>query len=178
MPALTIHLAIAKKYLENHPEEDKESFISGSIAPDFGYDKISNHYGKEFDKITCLEEYVSSMVDYDEYLKYNKLDTSYNRGFFLHLLTDYIFYYDFLNNNHIKGLNLNEIIKIGSKDFNSIASYIIKKYGLEIPDIAKDIIEYSNDKPKILTKEDIASFIEFMANINFSNYKSKLRLKK
>ena len=40
MPALTIHLTIAKKYLENHPEEDKESFISGSIAPDFGYDKI------------------------------------------------------------------------------------------------------------------------------------------
>ena len=178
MPALTVHLAIAKKYLESHPEEDEESFISGSIAPDFGYDKFSNHYGKVFDKITCLEEYVCLMVDYNEYLKHNKLDTSYNRGFFLHLVTDYIFYYDFLNNNHIKNLNLNEIIKIGYEDFDSINSYLIQKYDLKIPDIANDVIEYSDDEPKILKKEEIVDFIEFIGTVDLKKYKRIVKVKK
>ena len=40
MPCLAINLAIAKKYLENHPDENREDFILGTIAPDINMPNI------------------------------------------------------------------------------------------------------------------------------------------
>ena len=34
MPSLIMYLAIAKKYIEKHPEEIEADFIKGILAPD------------------------------------------------------------------------------------------------------------------------------------------------
>lgn len=61
MPGFVIHLAVAKKYLENHPKEvqDLNSFQKGVIAPDLNADfsgpsedKSKSHYGKWGNYIT------------------------------------------------------------------------------------------------------------------------------
>ena len=43
MPCLAIHLAVAEKYLDKHPEENKEEFILGTIAPDTGLPNINEY---------------------------------------------------------------------------------------------------------------------------------------
>lgn len=60
MPLVAEHLVIAKKYLENLPGEN--------------------------DSIKFLQ----SKVDLKKYLISNTLDTSFNRGYFLHLIFDLI----------------------------------------------------------------------------------------
>lgn len=37
MPSFTIHLAVAKKYLETHKQENEQEFLKGVIAPDSQY---------------------------------------------------------------------------------------------------------------------------------------------
>ena len=44
MPCIAIHLAVAKKYLEKHPDENYNEFILGTIAPDITLDDVNNIY--------------------------------------------------------------------------------------------------------------------------------------
>ena len=83
MPGYVIHLAIAEEYLRKHSEkkEDYKEFINGVIEPDGVKDKSLTHYGPK-----------SSKSNLAEYLKVNNIDNSFSRGYFLHLLTDYLFY--------------------------------------------------------------------------------------
>ena len=74
MPCLAMHLAVAKKYLEKHPEENKEEFILGTIAPDINMpdinkyikgvtdDKNSHHFGLNF-KTDNIIEYMKKKVE-------------------------------------------------------------------------------------------------------------------
>ena len=83
MPGYVIHLAVAEEYLRKHKNkgEEYEEFIKGVIYPDSIVPKSKTHYGKE-----------SSLSNVFEFLKVNKINNSFNRGYFLHLLTDYLFY--------------------------------------------------------------------------------------
>lgn len=85
MPGYVIHLAVAEEYLRKHKNkgEEYEEFIKGVIYPDSIVPKSKTHYGKE-----------SSLSNVFEFLKVNKINNSFNRGYFLHLLTDYLFIID------------------------------------------------------------------------------------
>ena len=58
-----------------------EEFIKGVVFPDGVKDKSLTHYGSG-----------SSKVNLVEFLNEKKLNNSFNRGYFLHLYTDYLFY--------------------------------------------------------------------------------------
>ena len=83
MPGYVIHLAVAEEYLRKHNEvqEDYNDFIEGVIYPDSVKDKSLTHYGKG-----------SSEANLYKFLEENVLENSFKRGYFLHLLTDYLFY--------------------------------------------------------------------------------------
>lgn len=82
MAGYVIHLAVAEEYLRNHKQtENYEEFIEGIIFPDSVKDKSETHYAVK-----------SSKSNLDKFLKDKKIDNSFNRGYFLHLLTDYLFY--------------------------------------------------------------------------------------
>ena len=81
MAGYVVHLAVAEEYLKSHPEEQYEEFIQGVIFPDSVTPKSITHYGKS-----------SAYTNLGEFLKENDINNSYKRGYFLHLLTDYLFY--------------------------------------------------------------------------------------
>ena len=81
MPGYVIHLAIAEKYLEKNINEKDNEFIDGVIYPDEVDNKYKTHYWNEMRSVNLYN-----------FLKAHKIDTSFNRGYFLHLLTDYLFY--------------------------------------------------------------------------------------
>lgn len=94
MASYTMHFAISKMYLENHPNERQKSnfnemdFYEGTIDPDLTTDKGTSHYGTH-----------AAWANAREYLKANEnnIETSYKRGYFLHLLTDYLFYHKLID---------------------------------------------------------------------------------
>ena len=93
MAGYVIHLAVAESYIKKHEDDIKDynRFIEGVIFPDSISDKSITHYGEK-----------SSKTDLKAFLEDNKIDNDYNKGYFLHLVTDYIFY--------------NKLLKYFSKD--------------------------------------------------------------
>ena len=89
MPGYVIHLAVAEQYLRKNEnnKEDYSEFIEGVIFPDSVKDKSLTHYGNG-----------SSNSNLYKFLQENKLENSFKRGYFLHLLTDYLFYNKYKQN--------------------------------------------------------------------------------
>lgn len=87
MPGFTIHIAIANEYMRKHKKEilDREAFIKGTIAPDLSEDKYKSHY----------ENHGENHVGLSKFMKQTEIDikSDYGKGYFLHLLTDELFYH-------------------------------------------------------------------------------------
>lgn len=88
MAGYVIHIAVAQEYLKKHDKinENQKEFIKGVIYPDSVSDKSLTHYGSK-----------SSKVILKDFLRENQTNTSFNRGYFLHLVTDYLFYNKYLD---------------------------------------------------------------------------------
>lgn len=148
MPGYVIHLSIASEYLKKHNDiKDKDEFFKGVIAPDETKNKVETHYGENPRK-----------TDLEKFLKNNEIDTCFNKGFFLHLLTDYLFYNKYLKEKVEKSILHNE--------YDFINEFLIKKYKIAIPNNIQDKIFFKNENPKILKKDFICKFIDDISNYN------------
>lgn len=185
MPCLAIHLAVAKKYLEKHPEENKDDFILGSIAPDIDLpeinnyingvsdDKNSHHFGLNY-QTNDLIEYMKKKVDFSLFFAQNDINTTFLRAYFLHLLCDYYFFGEYINDKKIENLSFVDAVKIGFNDYNLITPKLIEKYNLEVPDLIKDIISGQGiGEIRLLDESTVDRFIDEMANINLLDEKNK-----
>lgn len=147
MPGYVIHLAIANEYLKRHEnKEDKEEFIKGVIYPDSVKDKSITHYGKN-----------SAHSNLYEFLCKNKIDNSFYRGYFMHLITDYFFY--------------NRLIDYPTKaiynDYDLLNEFILKKYKFDVPPKIKEVIKKpKSTKLKYLSEEMITGFIDETAKVD------------
>ena len=186
MPCLAIHLAVAKKYLENHGEENKEDFILGTIAPDINMPNISNyingvsddknshHFGLNF-KTDNLIEYMKKKVDFNLFFASNDINTSFLRAYFLHLVCDYYFFGEYINSEKLRGLSFMDAVKIGFNDYNLLTPKLIAKYDLEVPEAIKDIISGKGEgKIQVLDEKTVDQFIDEMANLDLVSEKNKL----
>ena len=184
MPCLAIHLAVAKKYLEKH-NENKNEFILGTIAPDINLpdidkyikgtseDKKSHHFGNSIET-NSLIEYMKNKVNFNLFFSYNDINTSFAKAYFLHLLCDYYFFGDYIKDERLKVLSVQDAIKIGYNDYNLITPIIIEKYNLEVPDQIKDIMmQEGHGELEILDKEIVFKFIDDMASLNLEDEKIK-----
>ena len=105
-------------------------------------------------------------VNLYNFLKENKIDTSFNRGYFLHLLTDYLFY--------------NKYIEYWSTDiytdYDLLNPYLIAKYSVKLPNRIKKYVhtDVKNKKLKILSKELIDKFIEDLSNLDLEHIKEEI----
>ena len=120
-----------------HPSEEQKT------------EKNDTHYG-----------FSKCMPNVKEFLDKYPQNTDYNKGFLLHLVTDFLFYKAYL--------------KIWSKDiyndYDVINKKIIEKYNLEIPVAVKDIVKFKEGKTKILSLEDAIKFIQKFKNINLEEF--------
>lgn len=147
MAGYVIHLAVAEEYLRKHKSkvENYEEFIDGVIYPDSVKDKSQTHYGEKSSK--------SNLYDF---LMEKNIDTSFNRGYFLHLLTDYLFY------NHY----VDTMSKDMYNDYDILNKYLIQKYNVIIPDKVKDFVFFKEGELKILSRELVVKLIEDISNLD------------
>ena len=132
MPGYMIHLAVGKVYEQNNRIKDIKAFESGIIMPDLLPDKSKSHYGKH-----------SSRPDLNSYIaETNGNLDSYQEGYFLHLVTDYLFYNKFLQ-------EWNPDIY---EDYDRLNSRIMQKYGISIPEEIKQIVKFKSGNLSLLNE--------------------------
>ena len=156
MPGYVIHLAIAEEYLRKNKEkqENYEEFIKGVIYPDGVKDKSKTHYGE-----------ISSRVNLYDFLKENKIDNSFKRGYFLHLLTDYLFY-----NKYIEYVS-DEIYN----DYDKLNEEMIKKYKIKLPEEAKEHAKSQKGKTKLISKELVEELIEEISDMQLDDIEKEVK---
>lgn len=147
MPGYVIHLAVAEEYLKKHKERQEEynEFINGVIFPDSIKDKLTTHYGEK-----------SSVSNLYEFLKVNKIETSFKRGYFLHLLTDYLFY-----NKYVDRMS-----KDMYNDYDILNKTLIEKYDVKLPESVKESVLFKEGALVILSLELITKMIDDISNMD------------
>ncbi len=188
MPGIHIHLAIAKEYVKHHPEiKNQEAFFEGNIAPDFCEDKKKSHYTKETSNKDLIN-YLNNKVHLYPFLQTKNIKTEYNKGIFLHLITDKLFFTKFLDKKYLKSVTYSEYINDLYYSYECINPIIIENYKLPMEKYEKRIEENINKMKKvrgIITKEknnilEIDKLIEFINEvslINLEEYQQKYKEK-
>ena len=157
MPGYVIHLSVAEEYLRKHPKEriNYNEFIEGVIFPDSVTDKSLTHYGKR-----------SSFTNLYKFLQDKKLDSGFNRGYFLHLITDYLFY--------------NRYVEVFSKDmyndYDILNKILIEKYNVNLPKKIKQYVFFKDEVEnlKILSLPLVETFIEDVSNMQIDDIANKV----
>lgn len=185
MPSFNIHLAIGKRYIEkNKTIKDIKEFYQGIIAPDLVPDKKISHYGEKTNK-NKLVEHLSRKVLLNKFLLEENIDNDYNKGIFLHLITDYLFFNNFLNKDYLDNTSYEKFRKDLYYSYNIINDYLEDKYNIsyynyvskEVGEKIKNNIEKdknSSSQKKLFSPKEIDDFIELTSSINLENYKNKI----
>ncbi len=153
MPGYMIHLAVGTVYSKNNKIEDLKSFNKGIIDPDLlGGDKQKTHYGLD-----------SAHPGLNKYINSNGMQDSYQEGYFLHLLTDYLFYNKFLTTFSTDIYD----------DYDRLNLKIKEKYKIKIPEEVQDVVKFKEGRLTVLEEEKLYKFIESVGKINVRDIISK-----
>lgn len=159
MPGFVIHLAVANEYIRKHPNEIKQedSFLKGVIAPDFTDDKSKTHYAKD-----------SINTNLRLYLESNTINSDYDKGFFLHLITDCVFYQKYFKN----------LTTSLYDDYDMLNKTIIEKYNVKVLKEIEEYAKYKQGEPQILKKDIIYKFIEEVSSFDIKDIRNKVKKNK
>lgn len=169
MPGFTIHIAIAKQYVNKHKNKiiNEEEFIKGVIAPDLdetmseiSKNKNKSHYGAWY--ILPVE------TNIDIFLKDSSVDINkdYWKGYLLHLLTDFYFYNKTFLNECLEIKKNNDNIYY---DYDCLNKDLIEQYQIILLKNIEKYINFIDSKPKYLNKYKIINFIEQISNLNLDD---------
>jgi len=170
MPGITIHLAAANEYLKNHPDENKEEFIKGSIAPDFTGDSAKSHHSNSdiFDSAIC---FLRGKVNLRECLADFDINTSFGRGYFYHLITDDRFYSSLaVDEQQFDSMNYEELKNKLYHDYAVTNSFFKDKYRVVMPEAVKKYDVNKTGELSIIDLDKVCDMVEELGLLNLNKY--------
>lgn len=184
MGSINIHLAIGQKYLEKNKNIDKKEFLKGIIEVDLTDNKKKTHY-TGFNNKNNLLLWAKERVLLNKFLEKENIESDYQKGIFIHLITDYLFFNKLLDENYLKNISYDIFVQDLYYSYDILDEYLEKKYKIDYMEF-KEKIEENKKKYKstnkiiqevgknILFLKDLEDFIEYVANINLDKYKNKI----
>ena len=183
MASFGIHLAIGKRYCEKVGMTDGvKEIYRGIIAPDLVENKMVSHYSGELVKVDLVNN-LPNKVLLTNFLTNENIDTDYQKGVFLHLITDYLFFNDFFDKEFIAGVSYLKFCEDLYYSYDTLDKYLVEKYSLDYSDfsdalsenIAKTMNKFQIDKEEysnILPTDKVDEFIERVSSIDLEKYKT------
>ena len=156
MAGFVIHLAIGKEFIRKHPNiiKNEEEFLKGVVVPDLmGSNKMISHYSK-YSRTTNLKAFLESKT----------LDTDFNKGYFLHLYSDFVFY-----NKYFTSFSTD--IRY---DYDLSNKYLMEKYNVTIPNYLKNRIFFKEGKYKVFSLELFIKFIDEVSSYDMDKVKKEV----
>jgi len=150
MAGYVIHLAIANEYVRKHADINNiEDYYKGIIYPDSVKDKSLTHYGPN-----------SANPNLIKFLEEHKEMNDFEKGYFIHLVSDYIFY------RSMEELPDSRIYD----DYDILNDVVVKKYEVEIPKEVENIIHHKEGKLTYLSEELVDKIIEKVSDESIEEY--------
>lgn len=159
MPSYMIHLCLAKEYARKYKVENEEQFIEGTFYPDNVEIKGETHYSP----------YYSSDTNLYEFLLDKKLNSSFNEGYFLHLVADCVFYNKYFADHR-------EFDRaILRKDFDILNPHLMSRYGItKTPREVKQYMVYQEGETVEYHYDKVIQFIEEVSNYELHKLEEKI----
>lgn len=188
MPSINIHLAIGNRYIEKNKVENKKEFLKGIVAPDFAKDKIKSHYSTNKASDDNMPERVKDKVNIIAFLNENKVETDYEKGVFLHLYTDKMFFEKFFSTEFLKNTNFKDFFEDLYCSYQETNTYLEEKYNIQFTQedrkqIAENIKNSRTNNhmsqevigKNIINIKKLEEFIEKMSNVNITECINELK---
>ena len=159
MPSYMIHLCLAKEYARKYKVENEKEFIEGTFYPDKVEIKGETHYSP----------YYSSDTNLYEFLQDRKLDSSFNEGYFLHLVADCVFYNKYFADHR----NFDRAIL--RKDFDILNPQLMSRYNItETPGEVKQYLVWQDGQTVEYHYDKVVQFIEEVSNYELHKLGEKI----
>ena len=155
MPGYVMHIAIAQEYMRKKQMKYSEEFIKGTIAPDMIKPKSQSHYGKS-----------PAYTNLHSFLLKNKIDSDYIKGYFLHLIADYLFY-----NKYLDKIEKPQMYY----DYACNNKVLIEKYNIKLLDSVKDKVLIKEGIPKIVTFELACRVIDEVSELDLTQVEEEVK---
>lgn len=176
MACATIHLAIAKKYLEIHTTMNYRDVIAGTLYPDATSNNDKSHY-TNINRGNDNVSHVRGKVNLYEFLKDHKSLNDFELGWFLHLVTDYLFFEECFTEEYLLNNSYEDFCKDLYFAYDHLNLYLSEKYNITENDYKDYPSEYYYGKVYedcILPKEMIDEFINRVSIIDLEKYIKKI----
>lgn len=176
MACATIHLAITKKYLEKHRELDYDKVIAGTLYPDSVKDDDVTHYtlkNRGSDNVS----HVRGKVNLYAFLEEHATLDDFEIGWFLHLITDYLFFLECFSTEYLEENSYQDFCKDLYHAYDCLNLYLAEEYNITDDDYKAYPSEYFGGIPyedSILPKDMINDFIKRVSNISLDEYIKKI----
>lgn len=132
--------------------------------------------------------YLKNKVILEDYLQENDVKTDYDKGVFLHLITDKLFFTEFFDKKYLSNTNYKDFCKDLYYSYDLVNNYLEEKYKIDYEkyrdkiekNIKKDNKEKEMDnsiRTNILPYDKLDKFIEQLSNINLEEYKEQIIIK-
>ena len=180
MASLILHQIIGEKYCCLNNISNKPKFLEGNIAPDILPNKDERHYKAPAENMFSYLDAAKDRVNLTSFCKASTIDTDYKLGYFLHLVTDYIFYnLLIIDNTKFKqfcNAPYNESSALMYKEYDRVAYYLLQQYPqTDISKLPPKATNTLNENLQILNEKDLIKFIDTCSNINLTElYKQVL----
>ena len=172
MASLMIHQIVGEEYCKRHNVQSEYMFLNGNLIPDLVKDKKPTHFSARCRNRTYTES-IENKVDLQAFCEHVDIGSSFNKGLFLHLITDQVFFYKYLLNNpkyrEVEFENQLYIQEILYRDYHRNNLYLMKKYPhtiLSLLPVFAKITRDDIDNMEILSHEAIDEIIDMCASID------------
>ena len=177
MASFNIHLAIGKKYMEKNPIiKNEKEFYKGVIDPDLTTNKKVTHYSGNVDGDDLIRR-LTEKVLLNLYLKEHDIETDYDRGVFLHLVTDYLFYNFFFDREYLLSVTHPEFVQDLYHSYDIVNEHVKEKYDIDYSEFGLEVKPLQgldeNDKG-IIDIDKLDNFIEYVSSIDLDDYRNKI----
>ena len=175
MASLVIHYAVAKAFASKNKINDYSKFIEGSFYPDT-VEKNASHYSGLCDTPYNM---LVNKVDLTKYVQEHTLSNDFEKGYFLHLIVDQIFYHDYCVQKLKSDKKFKDVLGHIGREYTKLNRRLIIKYKLDVSIIPQDLQQYFVKKitlpPKYLREKDIYDIVEYASNIDLEKCYSDIK---
>lgn len=176
MPSMVIHLAVGNQYVKNFEIKNYTDFRTGILKPDIlgtkgKKEKMQAHYSDYPIEGATKFQSCFNKVNLYNYLTENEIKTDFDKGYFLHLLTDYYFFgYQIVRKPNFEKMRLEDLYP----DYEIIAAEIKQQFDVDDSDTPWTGL-YKTGELTILERQDVNDLIYVCSCIDLKDIEKQVK---